>query len=191
MTRNANPKACLALSLATLLSIAGSAVGHVRLIMPNGGEVLFAGSTVTITWTVQIQHSLQNWDLWYSETGSRGPWIPIKMDLAPGSGAVGSIHTYEWVVPETMTSQGRIRVRMDNVGTNYEDISDNDFSITCYADCDQSTGLGVLDIFDFLCFQNSFVNGETYACDCDTSTGPVCDIFDFRCFQDAFVGGCP
>ncbi len=63
---------------------------------------------------------------------------------------------------------------------------------SCYADCDQSTGVGVLDIFDFLCFQNSFVNSEPYACDCDTSTGNgVCDIFDFLCFQNAFVGGCP
>ncbi len=62
----------------------------------------------------------------------------------------------------------------------------------CYADCDQSTGGGVLDVFDFLCFQNSFVNAEPYACDCDTSTGPgVCDVFDFLCFQDAFVAGCP
>jgi Beta-propeller repeat len=63
---------------------------------------------------------------------------------------------------------------------------------SCYADCDQSTGAGVLDIFDFLCFQNSFVNGASYACDCDTSTGVgVCDIFDFLCFQNAFVAGCP
>ena len=65
---------------------------------------------------------------------------------------------------------------------------------SCYADCDPSTGKGVLDIFDFLCFQNSFVNGETYACDCDITTGtnpPVCDIFDFLCFQNAFVSGCP
>ena len=62
----------------------------------------------------------------------------------------------------------------------------------CYADCDQSTGAGVLDLFDFLCFQNSFVNGEPYACDCDTTTGPlVCDLFDFLCFQNAFVAGCP
>ena len=53
-------------------------------------------------------------------------------------------------------------------------------------------GAGVLDLFDFLCFQNSFVNAEPYACDCDTSTGQlVCDLFDFLCFQDAFVGGCP
>jgi predicted outer membrane repeat protein len=62
----------------------------------------------------------------------------------------------------------------------------------CYADCDPSTGMGVLDVFDFLCFQNSFVLGEPYACDCDTSTAMgVCDVFDFLCFQNAFVGGCP
>ena len=61
-----------------------------------------------------------------------------------------------------------------------------------YADCDKSTGNSVLNLFDFLCFQNSFVLGEPYACDCDTSTGPlVCDVFDFLCFQGAFVGGCP
>ena len=57
---------------------------------------------------------------------------------------------------------------------------------SCYADCDSN---GVLDIFDFLCFRNSFVNGELYACDCDPD--PVCDIFDFLCFQNAFVAGCP
>ena len=58
--------------------------------------------------------------------------------------------------------------------------------VGCYADCD---GSGSLDIFDFLCFQNSFVNAESYACDCDPN--PACDIFDFLCFQNAFVAGCP
>jgi hypothetical protein len=63
---------------------------------------------------------------------------------------------------------------------------------SCYADCDTSTGIGVLDIFDFLCFQDSFVRMDPYACDCDTTTGQgVCDIFDFLCFQNAFVAGCP
>ena len=57
---------------------------------------------------------------------------------------------------------------------------------SCYPDCD---GSGTLDIFDFLCFQNSFVLGEPYACDCDPD--PACDIFDFLCFQNAFVSGCP
>ena len=54
------------------------------------------------------------------------------------------------------------------------------------------TGLGVLDLIDFICFGTSFVAGEPYACDCDTSTGPgVCDLLDFICFQSAFVAGCP
>jgi hypothetical protein len=62
----------------------------------------------------------------------------------------------------------------------------------CYADCDRSTGIGVLDIFDFLCFQSEFVAGSSFACDCDVSTGRgICDLFDFLCFQDAFVAGCP
>lgn len=63
---------------------------------------------------------------------------------------------------------------------------------SCYPDCDQSTGKGTLDIFDFLCFQGHFITGDDPACDCDTSTGTgVCDVFDFLCFQNAFVAGCP
>ena len=62
----------------------------------------------------------------------------------------------------------------------------------CFADCDISTGPGVLDIFDFLCFGNRFSANDPYACDCDTSTGPgVCDIFDLLCFGNAFDAGCP
>ncbi len=62
---------------------------------------------------------------------------------------------------------------------------------SCYADCDRSTGLGVLDIFDFLCFGNLFDQGDPYACDCDTTTGlGVCDIFDFICFGNEFAAGC-
>ncbi len=32
-------------------------------------------------------------------------------------------------------------------------------TIGCYAGCDQSTGVGVLDIFDFFCFGNAFQAG--------------------------------
>jgi len=59
---------------------------------------------------------------------------------------------------------------------------------SCYADCDTSTSPGVLDIFDFLCFQDAFVTMDPYA-DCDGNS--VFDVFDFLCFQDAFVTGCP
>ena len=56
---------------------------------------------------------------------------------------------------------------------------------SCYADCD---GTGALDIFDFICFQDAFVQMDPYA-NCD-GNGSF-DIFDFICFQDAFVTGCP
>ncbi len=63
--------------------------------------------------------------------------------------------------------------------------------VRCFADCDVSSGRGVLDIFDFLCFGNRFAVSDPYACDCDTSTGVgVCDIFDLLCFGNAFDAGC-
>lgn len=106
------------------------ALGHVILDAPNGGEVLQSGSTFTITWHIQIAHSLQNWDLWYSTTGSGGPWITIAMNLPPGDPSAGSVHTYDWTVPNAPSEQARVRVRMDNAGTDYEDISNADFTIS-------------------------------------------------------------
>jgi glucose/arabinose dehydrogenase len=61
-------------------------------------------------------------------------------------------------------------------------------SNNCYPDCDTASGVGVLDVFDFLCFQDAFVSMDPYA-DCDGNT--TFDVFDFLCFQDAFVTGCP
>ena len=56
---------------------------------------------------------------------------------------------------------------------------------TCYADCD---GNGVLDFFDFLCFQNAFATADPYA-DCDGNG--ILDFFDFLCYQNEFALGCP
>lgn len=57
----------------------------------------------------------------------------------------------------------------------------------CYADANRD---GILNIFDFLGFQNAFSEGHSYA-DCD-SDGQL-TIFDFLCFQNAFASGeaCP
>jgi len=57
----------------------------------------------------------------------------------------------------------------------------------CYADCSTSSGYGTLDVFDFLCFQDAFTQGDMYA-DCDRSM--TLDVFDFLCFQDSFMQGC-
>lgn len=117
---------CLALCI---LAATPSANAHIRVIAPNGGEQIQAGSVYTIQWTIVIAHDLQNWDIWYSTTGPNGPWIDIAMDLPPGDGSVGSKHTYQWTVPETLSEQVRVRVRMDNTGTDYFDVSDGDLAI--------------------------------------------------------------
>ncbi len=79
--------------------------------------------------------------------------------------------------------------------TSFEIVCDESVSGSarpCYADFDGSTGPGVLDIFDYLAFQNLFLESDLQACDCDRNTGPgVCDVLDFICFQAAFGAGCP
>ena len=54
----------------------------------------------------------------------------------------------------------------------------------CEADVD---GNGELDAFDFLAFQNLFIDGDGRA-DCDAS-GRL-DVFDFLCFTNLFASGC-
>jgi hypothetical protein len=61
----------------------------------------------------------------------------------------------------------------------------------CYPNCDGSTAPPVLNINDFICFQNQFAAGESYA-NCDNSTAPpVLNVNDFICFQNQFASGCP
>jgi hypothetical protein len=55
---------------------------------------------------------------------------------------------------------------------------------TCFADCD---GSGALDVMDYLCFAEIFAAGSN-AADCDASGG--LDLFDFLCFVNAFHEGC-
>ena len=118
--------------ISALFVLTTPSFGHVILDAPNGGETLEVGSVFTITWYIEIVHDLLNWDLWYSTTGAGGPWIPIEMNLPPGSPAVGSVHTYDWTVPEEAVSdQVRVRVHMDNYfDIDYEDVSDGDVTVT-------------------------------------------------------------
>jgi len=91
----------------------------------------------------------------------------------------------EVVTIETTRPIARIRVIPNASTTPAIDNLTFEGEAACYPDC---TGEGTLDIFDFLCFQDAFVQGDPYA-DC-TGEGTF-DIFDFLCFQDAFVTGCP
>ncbi len=110
------------------LVFADPARGHINLNSPNGGEVLEAGSVFAISWQIAIAHNLQNWDIWYS-TDSGANYVPIATDLPPGDPTVGSVHTYDWTVPDTPSTQVRVRVRMDNSGMDYFDESASDLTI--------------------------------------------------------------
>jgi hypothetical protein len=55
----------------------------------------------------------------------------------------------------------------------------------CGGDCDGNT---TVNIFDFLCFQDAFVQQDPYA-DCDGNG--TYNLFDFLCYQDMLASGCP
>jgi hypothetical protein len=61
----------------------------------------------------------------------------------------------------------------------------------CYANCDGSTVAPILNVSDFVCFQNRYAAGDTYA-NCDGSTvPPVLNVTDFICYLNRYAGGCP
>jgi hypothetical protein len=61
----------------------------------------------------------------------------------------------------------------------------------CYPNCDASTVPPVLNVNDFICFQQRFAAADPYA-NCDGSTtAPALTVNDFVCFQQRFAAGCP
>jgi hypothetical protein len=109
---------------------------------PNGGEELEASQNFTIAWQVDIPHDLENWDVFYSTTGAAGPWLLIVEDFTAGDGSAGALHDYEWTVPDTNSATVRVRVIMDNGGTDYDDISDDDVTIVAVAQpSEEATGM--------------------------------------------------
>lgn len=112
-------------------------------------------------------------------------WQPT--DFTPRVVTITAHPTINFSVFRSMNERGTNHVPNSLPGVCEIQVIDD-----CYADCDASSGSHILDIFDFLCFQNHFANQHGYACDCDTTSGPaLCDIFDFLCFQNRFVTGCP
>jgi serine protease AprX len=70
----------------------------------------------------------------------------------------------------------------------------------CYANCDGSTVVPLLNIEDFTCFINEFALGQAlphpqqvgHYANCDGSTiAPVLNVDDFACFINEFALGCP
>ena len=169
--------ACVLVGTCGMFLSAGPAAGHVLLNEPNGGEFLEVGSVVTIEWQIEIVHNLLNWDLWYSTTGADGPWITIQMDLPPGSPAVGSIHTYNWTVPDDPSGQVRVRVRMDNSATDYFDISDANLSIGTPGVCNDGDNDGYGSPGDPSCPNGAAGDCDDGDPDINPGAEEVCDDF--------------
>jgi len=126
--RTPNPALGAALAVAVLLAFSTApALAHVELDAPNGGETLEAGSVFTIVWHENVEHQLIDFDLWYSTSGPGGPWNVLAFDLNPIHGTEG--YTFDWVVPDHQSSHVRLRVRQDNSGEDYLDVSDSDLTI--------------------------------------------------------------
>ncbi|MBL9030375.1 MAG: hypothetical protein JNM80_01535 [Phycisphaerae bacterium] len=107
-------------------------------------------------------------------------------------------------IPPASAFYASPHVRLDGgiakgpLGLSGPDISDAmvntrlDFIDACevYANCDRSWMPPVLNVNDFVCFNESFAAGSTTA-NCDQSTTiPILNVLDFICFLNAFARGC-
>ncbi len=104
------------IALLIALLLVSNLKAHVELDFPVGGETFFVGDTVYVEWHKLINHNQNNWDLYFSPDGG-GIWQSIQLDLPI------SQNNYQWVVPNIFTDRAQIRIRMDNIGDNYEDMS--------------------------------------------------------------------
>jgi trimeric autotransporter adhesin len=148
-----------------------------------GGEFTSAGSTPV--------RNLAVWDgaAWRSAEGG-------------ADGAVYAIHSGE--------VGGRSRALY--IGGTFTSVSDDNLPShnfgsfycapfpPCYANCDASTMIPLLNIDDFTCFINEFAAAQAlpheqqvgHYTNCDGSTAaPVLNVDDFTCFINAYAAGCP
>ncbi len=143
-------------AVAGMLLLCATAGAHNRVDSPNGGEVLYAGSTVTIEWHVTIPHQLIDWNISYSTTGVNGTYIPIASSIPAGDPNPDVPHYFDWVVPDTPSNQVRVRVEMNNVGTDYFDESDADLAILPAAATGYCTGkMNSLGCVPFLTYEGA------------------------------------
>jgi glucose/arabinose dehydrogenase len=149
----------------------------------TGGEV-YRGNAIPDLRGTYFYADVCSGRVWSFEYDGAGG-ITNKTDRTSELGGISSIASFG------MDAEGEVYI-VSLGGSVHRIVPDAPVTPSCYVDCDLSSGAGVLDIMDFLCFQDAFVSGFPYACNCDVSTGyATCDVFDFLCFQDAFTTGCP
>lgn len=95
----------------------------VTVTQPNGGETLAGGSFYTITWTASDNVGVASQDVSFSADGGI-TFAPIATNLP------GAMRSYNWTVPSTGTTLGRIKVVARDAASNEaSDMSDDNFTI--------------------------------------------------------------
>jgi hypothetical protein len=149
------------------------------------------GGTVTLTYcsTLQTENS-SNYDratVLINNTEVDSPpqgasWSTREVNLAAYAGQTVTL-SFKFDTVDAVNNNYRgwqidqVRLSAQSVGC----------TPTCYANCDGSTNPPVLNVNDFICFQNRFAASESYA-DCDQNTS--LNVNDFICFQNRFASGC-
>jgi hypothetical protein len=175
-----------------VLLFPGVAYSHVILDSPVGGESLDGGFTFSIDWHVHIMHNTQDWDLWYTTVDpSLNDWTVIVSDLPKGNITAGAAHTFDWHVPNSDITAAWVRVRQDNSGTDYEDVSGASFSIAA-AEMGDFSGNGVVNGVDLQIWEGGFgtSSGAFFTDGDDDSDGDV-DGGDFLRWQRNALNSSP
>jgi photosystem II stability/assembly factor-like uncharacterized protein len=120
----------------TILKYLGNTI-YINVIDPNGGDTLLVGSSFTILWDSQNTSDVQ---IDYSIDDGLN-WINL-IDSIP------SLGIYNWVVPNTITNQGKIKIS-DLNDPGIFDISDEAFYIDYPVSVDDRD-----ELFDYTLSQN-------------------------------------
>lgn len=182
-------RAYLGLGLGCLLCYCGpeqETRAHVILDSPNGRESLIGGADFTIDWHVEVKHNTLDWDLWYSTESSDGPWQELAIDLAAGDTNEGALHSFDWTVPDINSNDTWVRVRQDNAGDDYYDVSEASFSIVSMLGGGDFTGDGTVDDADLLAWERGFGSGPAAPADGDANLDGDADGDDFLTWQSEF-----
>ena len=115
-----------------------------------------------------------------------GPWIEIAADLPKGDTSGGALHSFDWQVPNTDISNAWVRVRQDNGGQDYYDVSSISFNINA-AEQGDFTGNGIANEADLELWESGFGTsiGALFTAGDDDSDGDV-DGIDYLNWQSSF-----
>ena len=108
-------------------------VGKFRINYPNGGETLFSGRAISVSWFTE--GSITDVNLWYSTDPlhEEDSWKLVDDDPIPNTGQGTVLNTHTWKVNDLGGDIDTVRLRISQYGEPgaYDD-SDEDFSVNYY-----------------------------------------------------------